>query len=272
MSDLLREYELKRGHANRHLNDLRKEVERISAATPEPVRGEFDAVQSRYTFRPPVDPLDPTLALLVGDVAHCLRAAVNYLVTALVRSTGQEEDRWTEFPIYGIDLEPGKPRYWREIDNLWETDSRGRIAAMLARTPSGTKDALKPLQPFFGVPRTDPVRHPLFQLQQLSNTDKHRRLNLLVRGAEIVFVDSSGAPIYPGRPHRARVVETEVGGRYVVALNVTTDEQPREIFLAARYDVLLIEPPELSGNLLATLNRICNYIDTRVKPAVRELL
>ena len=120
------------------------------------------------------------------------RASLDYLITALVRSTGKQEHNGSQFPIYGIDRVG-----WQGIDQWWETDPNGRIRRHLRDTPAGTKGALKELQPFYGVPR-----------------DKHRRLNLLVRRASIKFEDARGEPIYEGPAPTARIADRGEGDTY----------------------------------------------------------
>jgi hypothetical protein len=196
-----------------------------------------------------------------------MRAALNYLISALIRSTGNEEDGVSEFPIYGID---GKVA-WSEIDAWWETDRGGRIRKKLRNTPPGTKAALKALQPFHGVPRTDPHRHPLFALQALSNRDKHRRLNLLARGAAIDFRDARGNPLFDGPPVTTRVPGTDERDEQMVTLTVRY-ERDMDLYLLPTYDIRLHEPPELFGGLVDTLAGINAYVDGRVLPTVTRLL
>lgn len=115
---LLGEYALKRERAAQHLNALRESVGAFSNVEPEPVRGEFNEDASAYVFHVPLEPLDPDWVLLLGDSVYNFRSALNYFVTALVRSTGNEEDDGNEFPIYGIER-----RHWTTIDQWWEDDA-----------------------------------------------------------------------------------------------------------------------------------------------------
>ena len=162
----------------------------------------------------PLEPIDPDWALLLGDFVYDTRACLNYLVTAMVRGAGNQEDEGHEFPIHGIDRVN-----WSAIDHRWETDPGGTIQRKLKNTPSGTKAALKKLQPFYGVPRTDPFRHPLSHVQLLTNTDKHRRLNLIARGAAVNFVDARGEPIFEGPPARVgQIAEPDEGNAYTATL------------------------------------------------------
>ena len=266
MTDLLRDYELKRSRATLHLDRLRESVERFTKINREAVLGKFDRDACQYVFRVPLEPIDPDWALIVGECVYDMRACLNYLVTALVRSTGQEEDEGSEFPIYGINKKD-----WCTIDQWWETDPDGQVGRKLNGTPTGTKAAVKELQPFYGVPRTNPNGHPLFALQLLSNRDKHRRLNLLARGVVIRFLDGSGKPLFEGPASAGRISESDEGNAYTVRLAVS-EERDVDVYLLPAYDVRLDEPPEVFGDVLNTLTQIGKYIDRRVLPTVQSLI
>jgi hypothetical protein len=267
VSDLLRDYELKRGRAMQHFHALRESVERFTNVEREPILGDFDSDASKYFFDIPLEPIDPDWTLLLGDFVYDTRACLNYLVTALVRSTGSQEDEGHEFPIYGIDRVN-----WQAIDQRWEADPGATIERKLKNTPSGTKAALKKLQPFYGVPRTDPFRHPLSAVQLLTNTDKHRRLNLLARGAVVDFVDAGGQPIFEGPGARVgRIAELDEGNAYTATLAVK-EKLDVDVYLLPAYHVRLYEPPELVGDLIDTLASTNEYIDRWVLPAVKTLL
>jgi hypothetical protein len=267
MDHLLGDYELKRGRAMEHFDVLREATQRFSDRKFEAVPGKLNADRTQYTFRVLPEPLDPDWPILLGEFVYDTRASLDYLVTALIRSTGKEEHRGSEFPIYGID---GRV-HWTQIDNWWDEDPQGTIVRKLARTPDGTKAAFKELQPFYGVPDTDPDGHPLFQLQELSNRDKHRRLNLLVRNAGFQFVDADWQPVFDGPPVEARITETDERDAYTVALNGAF-EGDVGMYLLPTYDVRLDEPPHLIGDLVDTLASINQFIDRRVMPVVRRLL
>jgi len=269
MSGLLWDYERKRARAMLHLDVLRESVEGFTNVKRQRVLGEFDADASQHIFEVPLEGIDPEWALLVGDFVYDARASLDYLITALIRSTGKQEHDASQFPIYGIGRKPGAS--WLEVEQRWDTDPGGGIRRNLDRTPPATKAALKQLQPFYGVPTTNPVQHSLFALQTLSNRDKHRRLNLLVHRAAINFVDAGGQPIFQGPALHGRIAKPDEGDTYTVTLAVN-EKQHVDVYLLPTYDVRLNEPPELMGGLIETLTCIDQFIDGRVLPAIRGLL
>lgn len=271
MTDLLRgplrDYELKRRRAMHHFQDLKDSVQRFTDRDRKPTLGELDRNTFKYLFDVPLEKVDPDWALVLGDFVYARRASLDYLITALVRAAGNEEHERSQFPIYGIDR-----LHWKEIDQWWETDPRGTIEGNLRGTPTGTKAALKPLQPFYGVPMIDPSRHPLFQLQAMSNRDKHRRLNLLARNAGMTFVDAGGKPIFDGPPVvEVRIPEAQEGDTYSVTINAGSDLGV-DVYLVATYNVVLNEAPVLIKGLTETLTRINQFIDARVVPTVKRLM
>jgi hypothetical protein len=251
--EVLRDFERKRERALRHFEALRESVEAFTGRNRDSVRGVFDTETRQYVFEVPLERHPPDWALLLGDYAYNARASLDYLITALIQSSGEGEHRTSEFPIHGIDRVG-----WADIDQWWET-------------PDGTKAALKQLQPFYGVPRVNPMQHPLFLLRELSNRDKHRRLNLLVRRASIKFVDAGGKPIYEGPAPTARITDRGKGNAYTVSL-AGGEERDMDVFILPMYDLALNEPPELIGDLIQTLAEINGFIDRRVLPVVTTLL
>jgi hypothetical protein len=94
------------------------------------------------------------ISVIVGDVVHNLRSALDHVVWAL----GNPPDPKSCFPIF--DTEDGFSR---------------RGVAVLKGTPESTKDAIRRHQPYqLGA---DARHHPLWLLHLLSNVDKHRKLS-----------------------------------------------------------------------------------------------
>ncbi len=266
LSELLSDYDRKRERARHHFEDLRASIEKFRGHRQEPIRGTFDPSASEYHFDVALRGISADWPLLLGDFVYDARSSLDYLITALIRSAGNQENNGSQFPIYGIDHIS-----WQEIDDYWEKDPQKRIARNLKGTPERTKAALKRLQPFFEVPRTDPSRHPLFSLQVMSNRDKHRRLNLLAHRAELDFVDESGRRFFDGTQTHSMVISDKGGAGYDLTLAVQQDLGP-DVWLHHSYDVHLGEPPELVGDLIKTLSGINRFIDERVYPTVISLM
>jgi hypothetical protein len=263
----LRDFERKKARATQHLHDLRRSIEEFANRERTPIVGRFDPTEGQYIFDVPLEPTDPEWPLLVGDFAYDMRASLDYLITALIRSTGNEETDTSSFPIFSIK----RVQEWRYAEQRWDRDKNSRIARSLEGTPPGTKEALKPLQPFHEVPRSNPWEHPLFSLQTLNNRDKHRRLNLLAQQADISFVDLDGQPIFHGPPASTRIPDQVQKDTFTVQLSVNA-KFDGDVLLVSSYNVRLNEPIWLVGNLIHTLTEINRFVEDRVLPVIRGLL
>lgn len=267
--DLLADYKRKRGRAVRHLDVLREGVQRISNKQRHFIKGQLQPNGHEYEFRFPPERFDPDWQLLIGEFAYNMRASLDYLVTALVRSTGNQENKRNEFPIHAP---PFGNVTWTNINEWW--DASDKVGAQLQNTPLGTRAAFKELQPFYGVPMIDPLRHPLKALYELNNRDKHRSLNLIARAATIKFVDADGKPLFGGVdfPHRSVPSEWNGGHTSDVFLRVPAEYPYVEVYLRSAQEVAFHQPPELIGEVIETLTGIKKFVDSRVLPTVRFLL
>src|SRR5919198_823478 len=99
---LLRDYERKRARAMHHFNVLREAVEGTVNAQREPVRGEFQRDPGQYVFEMPLELIGQDCAVILGEFVYNTRASLDYLITALVRSTGKKENSSNQFPIYDV--------------------------------------------------------------------------------------------------------------------------------------------------------------------------
>lgn len=259
----------KRKRAQVHFEALREKVQTSNAKTDTNV-GVYNHDRHQYLFHCRVRAIDPDWSVMLGDVVYNARAALDYLITALVLSNGGTDDYRSEFPILGGDVLDGGVAGSTAIEGRWDEDPKSRIKRKLANTPEGTKDALKPLQPFYRAPQTNPALHPLHHLRLLSNRDKHRRLNLLAHVAAIEFVDQSGRPLYPGGAQRVKEPEADASGSYTVSLT-KEQESPEDISLTTKATIHLDEPPYLVGELIGTVKNILDYLDSEVVPTVKRL-
>jgi hypothetical protein len=268
MTDFLWDYERKRGRAMFHLDVLTEIIEGARRRNRDRVLGEYNRDSGQYVFEAPLEPLPEDVPLVLGDFIQNRRASLDYLITALIHAASNEEHERSQFPIYGINRIG-----WQDIDKWWEDDPSGVIERNLEGTPPGTKAALKKLQPFYGGPfgGANPMAHPLFKLQAMSNRDKHRRLNLLENRAAVDFVDARGERLFYGPKGFGRIAESRERDTYTATLR--TDEKPDvDVYLLPSYDVAFGEPPELVDVVLDVLTDINKFIDRGVLPTIRGLM
>jgi hypothetical protein len=193
--------------ASEHRDTLNAIVRPVQSGTaPESdlvqVSGKLDPQSGKHVFYVATIPEDWRLrvGVILGDVVHNLRSALDYLFYALCSeylgvSRTESLGNQVQFPI---------------------EDSRDRFANKrehFRKIPGGQWAVIDIAQPY---DRTDPPRRALRALRELSNGDKHRALNpLLLRTQTIHLYDRTLATQattdyeFPGSRERA------LGDRYL---------------------------------------------------------
>jgi hypothetical protein len=108
------------------------------------------------------EPPSPGWGLLLGDVAHNLRSALDNLITVLVVRNERQPRRSNGFPVY-LD------------ESDWQNKVADRYPAggPLANVSQQDYDRIAALQPFIGRDRETAGTTPLGALHRISNADKH---------------------------------------------------------------------------------------------------
>lgn len=164
--------------ADEHLKALNNEVAAFLQIRPYEVVTKKDIpagnlfAQVIYRHTPP-----DFLLMLIGDVLHNLRSALDHLAWSLA---GTKADRRTEFPIF-----------CKEKGFLGQ---RGR--AKIHGMPTPAQNIIESLQPYKGTHGL-PEIEPLWLLQQLGIEDKHHTLNLVAAGVDVhLYVRTGSHPAY----------------------------------------------------------------------------
>lgn len=126
------------------------------------------------------EPAPLNLSLLVGEITHQMRSALDHLAYALVLAAGNTPTRRTAFPVLTI-----RPAGGLRIDG-------GVSSAAMA--------VIEEFQPY---QRMDATAHPLHLLTELWNIDKHRHLHLTALFA-------IGTHVFVGMPDGSAMV----GGQF----------------------------------------------------------
>lgn len=137
-----------------------------------------------------------TLGVIVGDWANNVRSALDYTVYELVRrETGQDDPRWTQFPVATDAAE-----YARQA------------ASRLRGAPTWALPVFEGLQPFHDG--AEAPFHHLAVLAAVSNQDKHRLIHtaaMQIAGSQARVSGTSMVAIYsldqnPGSVYDERVI------------------------------------------------------------------
>ena len=151
---------------------------------------EFNRKTSDYSLRvksgPQEFPID--WPLLIGEIGHNLRAALDGLTWQLALRTTTTPHNRTAFPIYLIGRVNVRRPGVRIPASFW---GKGCARVLLRSVPRHLWTRIESFQPF---KRGNGGRHsPLFLLGQMNNTDKHRLLTVLVVSpATMTFTGFSG--------------------------------------------------------------------------------
>jgi hypothetical protein len=153
---------LKVDHADRHLEEVTAAIGEFLGSVDvgfEDVVDESTGEQIwRTTKTPPPPP--PELSILVGDVLHDARSALDHVAWELVKRAGGEPDENSAFPIF--------------------TDEQRYKSAVGRRTHGMADDMVNAIERWQPWRIANPPAAPLAWLQELSNIDKHRHLHLTV--------------------------------------------------------------------------------------------
>ncbi len=145
--------------ADAHREALMLEANAFLDRKPIGVHGKFERDASRYSLRIAIHEDPPLkLSIILGDMVHNLRSALDHLAWDLAIATGGEPRIGaTAFPVF-TEEPSGK--------------TRQKWARMVTGISQAAVDALRKIQPYETSDR--PERTGLAVLVALSNQDKHR--------------------------------------------------------------------------------------------------
>ncbi len=164
----LSQSDAKLARARLHLDALKGETDRVlKERNPYAIRTSPIHVKSGWcsVLLTPRDFTEYGLGVIVGDLIHNLRSALDYIVTGLVLASGATLTNRHEFPIF---TDPAD--YAKKVGTTAAAKSGGPLAGVT----HGLAE-IKRLQPYHCQPQTD--SDPLFCIQRLSNADKHREIS-----------------------------------------------------------------------------------------------
>ncbi len=155
--------------AHHHLAELRESLEDALDASGERFSSEFDPQTGQQVYRAHGLPkIGPQWSLMVGDVLHNLRSALDHLAWQLVILDGGEPGVQTQFPVRETPF-----------------NKSGDLTATQLNPPVNDArilDALEASQPYRGADGSPAQvdRNPLWLLHRLNIIDKHRLLLVVV--------------------------------------------------------------------------------------------
>jgi hypothetical protein len=158
MSVLLDPY-LKHGRAAMHLRSVDEQLKAFRSGTPYSIERYDDLRNGRHVVKTKLAEVPDEIPLTVGDALYCLRCSLDQLVWGIAkRYGGLVNPSHTQFPILGVDDSRSRSTFERQTDGV----------------PEVAKDLIRSVQPYHTYPNYK--SHPLWRLNFLCNTDKHRRI------------------------------------------------------------------------------------------------
>lgn len=146
---------MKIGRAERHLREFDGLVVKY-CTSPNPYEAQSRTENGRYVVTLTPRPFEGDVPLSLADMAYALRSGLDQLAwqLALLKTDSPSGD--TMFPIFGVRNSRSEKQFQKRVANI----------------PREAVDVIATLQPFHLAGRY--MDHPLWQLNELSNMDKHR--------------------------------------------------------------------------------------------------
>lgn len=223
MVDLVPSFFRKLERAEKHLTEVEGMIaEYVSRHPYEVGKGmENDEGRSvrflRFTEQP-----DNMLAVVIGDVIHNVRSALNHLAVACVPR--EKRRRRVQFPIFDEDPATIEDLERRKATlDAWKKQTKGMIPEARA--------ALQTLQPY-NSGFDNKTLHGLTIVEELSNTDKHRELVVTGSGLRnpVVRKFTNGLALRP----------ESVVGDVKDGAQITSEPFPREVEMEIEGTVLVV--------------------------------
>lgn len=253
--------ELKLRRADTHLEDLDRSVTSfLDDINAKPLAVDIDPETGRHVYSVQYLPPIPTdWPLIVGEILHHLRSALDHLAWQLVLLDKGTPTKDTNFPI------KDEPSYKKN----------GRLVPVNLNPPVRNREVIKALskcQPYIG-PDGEPLpvtlgmtpigvtRHPLHELRELNNIDKHRILLVVAYGIDTF------RPKYwdfPGRSLKPRFyLKPLEEGSPVASFDFGGADAPADFDSKISLEVA-IDTPELPHLVNVPLTRTMHRIAMRV--------
>jgi hypothetical protein len=257
---------LKLEWAKRHLADLEDSIEAVLAADGDHFASEFDPQTGQQVYQAQNLPaIKPEWSLMIGDILHNLRSALDHLAWQLVILDGGEPDEQTQFPI--------RETPFSEKGNFATPQLTPAI-----RNPE-IIDALKKAQPYHG-PDGEPIRpdrSPLLHLRRLNNIDKHRLLLVVARVLDSDQMWWGGSPEMAIPQLKISTAPLEEGSP--VAWFDWGSAEPPDYFNPHLALTISLNEPNAIGRLRPTpipvlklLDTICNWVEREIMSCLFEPL
>lgn len=264
MADVLQGPRLKILRAKHGLQELNDELVAFGKTDPyefvayEDLQAREQIFQVRVNQEPP-----PTLGIVVGEVVHNLRSALDHIACVLPLVRGARRPTKPQFPVFDLrDPDPAQPNRRAFIRHY-----KGRVGDIIPRA----YDFIESIQPYH--PTSDPAGwHPLAMLEDLWNHDKHNAIHIVTANFGAINIPQ-GIPegaIAPAGP----VHDCQVLAHWPLEGLIITNDSPDPLPNIG----FAIQPafgdggPASGHALFPTLTRIYEYINREVVGPLERII
>lgn len=250
MVDAIEGIRAKLARALEHLLELDEKVDLYLHKHPLRLRREItpDGLTQFFVLREMPPPIE--LPVLVGEVVHQLRSAVEHIAHGLVVASGAQPTRSTVFPV------------------LVERSRALKVHGGVTATALTMVDAVQPYQ--CSVPMT----HPLYVLDRMWNIDKHRTLHVTtasLSNSQIFMASPDGNALLGGQFQTSVLRDGSVIG--VFSFNEAPDPDCEIEASAQTFLALADEGPWQSDvHVTLLLDRLYDYLTLSLVPDFEPLL
>lgn len=242
--------QLKLDRAYEHVEALNREIAGFLKRKPyEPV-GKFDRETSEYLVWMRVRDTPPVRwSIIIGEMVHNLRSALDHLAWQLVRANGGKPTRDTGFPIF-------------TQDPFAESANERTLERWQAMTAGMHPDDVAIIQGCQPYKRGDKM-NSFFVLNSLSNRDKHREMHFaqnIMRHSKISFENVRDCRLEKlMEPYRGTVENETIVQHYRV---VRTGDNPYvDMQTECAFDIAFAEPRAIAGfSVTETLISLSNVV------------
>lgn len=173
---------LKVARAEKQLAALDRGISRHLESNPYTVIGDFESETSEdYVIRALArNPIRPNWPVVVGDIAHNLRSALDHLAWQLAMPHPPSK---TGFPIFLKQKDYNRKTKGRKPE-------RGSGPFMVRGMPSAARTSIRDLQPYRRAKLRQRTAHsdPLWLLHELNRVDKHQVLQIAAFTLDVIAI------------------------------------------------------------------------------------
>ena len=205
-------------------------------------------------------------SLIIGDIVQNIRSSLDHIAYALainkINPLPQKFERQSQFPIIGDENNMGIPGSGPEMFR------NNALPSMIKYIEEEAKAVIEGVQPYkLGVRFRD---HPLWKLNNLANTDKHRILH--VSAAYAASYTVKNCKVSGNFTNEPGIVKNETVIARLGKLQPMDPENSLEMQVIPNMTIAFSDGLLANQLVINTLDTITSYVDNKVLTPLQEFL